>query len=262
MRWLLDLFVRHWTLKLTALVMAFLLWFAVRSETPVRAAIQGVEVSVQLEEEGWIFLPPARPDTVRVTFEGPVRQLAALSLDRPRMVVPVRDVTDTVMTRPLELRYLAYRGGNPEAVRPVSVEPATVTLRFDRIVDAMRPISPVVSGTLPEGRELAEPPSVQPPMVRLRGPGRAIERIDSLRTTPIDLGTFTTAGTVSVPIDTTGLGELEIVPRTVDVFVPVVSLPTDTAAADTLGPSAVDTLGAPPDTAAPDTAGAGGRRGP
>lgn len=248
MRWFLDLFVYNWTLKLTAVVLAFFLWFAVRSETPVQAPISGIEVRVQLEEEGWIFLPPPRPDTVRVMFEGPVRQLAALSLERPRMVVPVRQVSDSVMTRSLELSYLRYRGGPPDGVRAVSVEPGTVTLNFDRIVDAMRPVAPMVSGTLPEGRALAEPPTADPAMVRVRGPRRAIARIDSLRTAPFDLASFTTAGTVTVPIDTTGLGDLEIIPRQVAVFVPVVSARPDTVAADTV-PGEI----APVDTAAGDT---------
>lgn len=254
MRWLLDLFLRNWSLKATALVMAFLLWFAVRSETPVRAAISGVEVSVQLEEQGWIFLPPPRPDTVRVVFEGSVRQLAGLSLEKPRMVVPVRQVTDSVMTRSLELAYLSYRGAGPDGVRAVGVQPGTVTLHFDRIIDAMRPVAPILSGRLPERRELAEPASARPGMVSVRGPRRAVAGIDSLRTMAVDLSTFTTAGTVTVPIDTTGLGGLEIIPPRVDVFVPVVSLPPDTLPDDTLVGDTVPTDTVPGDTLVPDTA--------
>ena len=262
MRWVLDLFVHNWTLKLTALVMAFLLWVAVRSETPAQAAISGITVDVQLAEEGWIFLPPPRPDTVTVVFEGPVRHLAALALDRPRIVIPVAEVTDTVITRTLDFRHLRYRS-NRESVRPIAIEPTTVTLRFDRLIDASRPVAPVLTGTLPEGRTLEGPAVADPPVVRVRGPSRAVARIDSLRLAPVDISTFTTTGTVSVPVDTTGLSGLQVTPARVTVYVPVLnaqdtlppdSVPGDSLAGRPLRPDSVPADTVPPPPAPPDTA--------
>lgn len=253
MRWLIDLFVRNWTLKLAALVMAFLLWIAVRSETPAQAAISGIEVDVQLEQEGWIFLPPARPDTVSVIFEGPLRHLAALALDRPRIVIPITEVSDSVVTRTVDFRHLRYRSTR-ESVRPVAIEPATVTLRFDRLIEASRPVAPVLRGSLPEGRTLEGPPVADPAVVRVRGASRVVARIDSLRLVPLDLSTFTTAGTVTMPVDTTGLGGLQVMTGRVDVYVPVRSaadtLDTDTLDADTLDVDTLAAPGAPRDTLA------------
>ncbi|HUH12466.1 MAG TPA: CdaR family protein [Longimicrobiales bacterium] len=253
MRWVLDLFVRNWTLKLTALVMAFLLWIAVRSETPSRASISGINVDVELQQEGWIFLPPPRPDTVSVVFEGPLRHLAALAIDRPRIIVPVTEVSDSVVTRTLDFRHLRYRGSR-DLVRPVTIEPSTVTLRFDRLIEASRPVALVLTGELPEGRTLEGPPVADPPVVRVSGASRDVARLDSLRLVPLDLTSFTTSATVRVAVDTTGLGALQVTPAVVQVHVPVRSEP-DTLASDTLPPDSapLPADSAPPPGPPPDT---------
>jgi len=141
-----DLLARDWSLKLTALALAVLLWIAVRGGEPVRLTLPDVPVHVALHDAGWVPAAPPAPATVRVTFSGPLRELARLAVDPPRIVVPVDEVRDTVELRPLRPAWVRL-DARFRRVRAETLEPAAVRLFFAPAGRA--PAGPAARGAAP-----------------------------------------------------------------------------------------------------------------
>lgn len=208
----------NWALKLTALVLSLALWFAVRSETTTRATIDRVPVVVDLAAEGWVLEGSPTPDTVAVEFEGPVRELVSLRIDAPRIVVPVEAPEDTALAVALDFRLIQYaRGARPDATRPVDIRPSTVLLRLDRLVTRSIPVAVPLRGALPDGLRLLREPIADPAAVRVSGPSRRVNAIDSVRVAPIDLGRLDEEAVVEAPLDTAALAPVGVSPSVVTV---------------------------------------------
>lgn len=252
MPWLKRL-THNWTLKLAALGLAVLLWTVTKAETLTREVIRGVPVEVRVDDPDWVVARPPLPDSVSVTFIGPYRELFQLALARPRIVLPIDEVEDTVVLRPLRQSYLRVEG-DLGRTQVEGFRPDVVRIAFERVTTRILPIAIRTRGTPPEGYRLLGSIHADPAGVRVSGPRRRIERIDSLRLRPIDLSQVTEATEMRVEIDTSGLPEgVLLSPTTVQLFVPVL-------------PVRPDTLAVPPDTldvsVPPDTVDAGTGRDP
>src|SRR5690606_40949121 len=104
------------TLKLAALGLALLLWSVVRAEAPVSVTIPDVPIEVALRDARWMSAAPPAPDAVSVVFSGPVRDLLRLAVERPRIVIPVDEVTDSTEVHLLQPRWVLV-GRDLERVR-------------------------------------------------------------------------------------------------------------------------------------------------
>lgn len=234
MRGLLDWLTHNWTLKLAALALAIVLWSLVKSEELTRVTIPDIPVEVLLRDPGWDLAGQPSPSTVNVDFTGPVREVVRLAVERPRVVIPVDQVTDSVEVLVLRTAWVQLYGSLTRT-RAEDIRPSTVRLVFDPVSTRLVPLALPTRGTLPPGIALTGPVRIQPPSVRVSGPKRRLETLDSIELPPLDLTHVTGPTTLRVGVDTAGLGLL-VAPTTVRLFVPA-------------GP-APDTAGAAPDTAA------------
>ncbi len=211
MRLLPGFLSRNWQLKLSAFALAVLLWTVPRFEAPARQTLEDVPVRVQLNDPEWALRGDPLPSTVEVTLSGPARELFALSVDRPSVLVPVDRVLsqDTAVL----IRFQWVRIPDREGVVVESVEPSAVRLTFEPIEVAAVPIRPVLTGSLREGLALADPPAVSPVFVRVSGPASRVAALDSLSLVPLDLSRIRSSGGYRAPVDTSGLGSLALSPR-------------------------------------------------
>lgn len=122
------------SLKLASLGLALLLWVAVRADAPARIAIGGVPVEVQVSAPGWTVVEPPAPEAVTVVFSGPAYELIQLTRERPRVVIPVEEVVDTVEARPIRVGWVRVRA-TLERTRVEDVRPPTVRLLFRRTAE-------------------------------------------------------------------------------------------------------------------------------
>lgn len=215
------------------MLLAILLWIVVKGDEPTRMTISDVPIEVVLNDSEWVMLAPPQPPTARVVFTGPVRELVRLSAERPRLILPVERVQDSVEVRSVRTGWISF-DGELQRTTAEEIQPSTVRLAFDRADTRLLPVNVVTHGELPEGLWLSGPLVADPPLVRVTGSVREIEPLGSIRLESIDLGAFTEAGTASVPVDTTGLGRTVMVePDRVEVFVPV-ARPDTASAADSV----------------------------
>ena len=240
---LLPEFSRNWTLKLIALILAILLWAVVKGDEPTRVSISGVPIEVEVNDDAWVLAEPPEPATVRVVFTGPVRELVRLGADRPRIILPVDRVQDSVEVRALSAARLVF-DGDFQRTSAAEVHPATLRLAFDRSMTREVPVTVTTEGELPEGVSLVGPVAADPSTVRVTGARRVVEQISRLRLQPVDLSAYREPVTLIVPVDTAGLGaRVSLSPPEVAVHVPAAeadSTGTDSLHAASFGAEGVE----------------------
>lgn len=224
MRGVLHRLLNNWQLKLTALVLAFLFWAALRREQPYVYTFDKVPVRVLSQDPDWVLSASPDPPTVRITLQGPGGELLQAASDPPTVHVPIENVTDSTLTRAIEFNWVSI--GDLSQTRVTDVQPPAVRLAFERLGAKLLPIAFDFTGRPAEGYRLDGPPLIDPPVVRASGGLRRLARVDSVRL-PINLDGRQGFDTLEIPIDTTGTG-LILSPDRVRVILPLRPLP-DTA---------------------------------
>lgn len=216
---------RDWILKGTALGLALLIWGVRKAEEPARITVRDIPVEVVVGDAGWVLAAPPAPATATVVFSGPFRELARLTVERPRIIVPIEEVEDSVEMRPLRTGWVQIDGDlnqtKIEDIRP----PGSVLLFFERLTTRLVPVAITTVGELPPGAQLAGGLRADPQVIRVSGPANLLPELDSIRTRPVDLSEVRNPTALSVELDTTGLEGLVLSPRTVDVALPIISAP-------------------------------------
>jgi YbbR domain-containing protein len=208
-------FSRNWTLKLSALGLALLLWISVRVEAPNRQELSGVPVRVDLADPGWALTDPPMPATVQVRFGGPSRELFRMAMDRPSLVIPMDQVVngDTIVV----LRNQWVRVQDRPGVVVESIQPSTVRLVLEPIERVALPPALRFRGELPQGLAFAAPPVAAPGDIRVSGPRSRIAALDSVPLAPVDLSTVRSSGMVSTGVATDGFEGLQLQPLAVEL---------------------------------------------
>jgi len=199
----LDKITHNWQLKLTAVVLAFLFWAALRREQPYSYTFRSVPVRVLNDDPEWVLASAPDPATVRVTMEGPGGELLQVASNPPEIRVPVGNVSDSTVLLELQTGWVQHE---PQpGTRVVRIEPLMVRLAFERMGAKLLPLVAVLSGTPAAGYALAGPPVIEPKTVRASGGTGRLARVDSLRLV-LDLDNRQGVDTLEVQVDTAGTG--------------------------------------------------------
>jgi YbbR domain-containing protein len=229
---------RNWILKATAIGLALLLWGVVRADDPARIVVRDIPIEVVVGDAGWVLAAPPAPARATVVFSGPFWELARLAVEKPRIVVPIEEVQDSVEMRPLRTGWVQLDGDltrtHIEDIRPSG----SVLLLFERLTTRLVPVAIRTTGELPQGAQLAGALRTDPPAIRVSGPAHRLPELDSIPLLPVDLSELRGPTAIRVEVDTTGLEGLLISPRSVDLALPVVAAPNPLDAGEPLtGPS-------------------------
>jgi len=224
-RRLLDRLTNDLLLKVTSLGLAFLLWSLVKTDNQV--PIADIPIQVVNQDPGWVLDGLPEPATVQVTFSGPVRELFRVAAERPSVLVPIDDVSDTTEVVLLHTNWVNL-GNRVTATRVEDIRPTAIRLRFDRVSTKTIPVAARFIGAPVPGFEMNGAVVIDPATIWASGASRRLEAIDSIRLPAIDLTQRTTTDTFTVAIDTTGLGVI-MTPREVRVIVRIRPAVQDTA---------------------------------
>lgn len=210
---------RNWRLKLAALALSLFLWAVVTAQPRNRQVLTSVPVQVVVNDPGWTLAEPPSPAAVSVQLAGTTRELLQLSrgLEAGVVRVPVDQVAgpDTIVR--LRNDWVILYDGPGIVVE--NLAPATVALRLEPARSTVLPLSLRTVGELPSGLALAQALGLTPPVVRVRGPARVVERLDSIPLAPLDLSTVTESRLYRVRVDTSGLGNVDVEPPLAEVAV-------------------------------------------
>lgn len=201
---------RNWNLKASSLGLAVFLWAVVQAEPAERELLSSVPVRVQVGDLGWTLSGAPEPTVVQVRFAGPATQIQDLNRDGASVRIPVAAVTSADTVVQLRRDWVVVEGGSGLVVQ--DIVPGSVRLQFEESRQVALPLSIRTRGVLPRGVALAAPIGLAPAVVRVRGPARVLDRLESIPLMPLDLGEVSSSGMVEVPVDTAGLSGLTLTP--------------------------------------------------
>lgn len=174
------------TAKLASIGAACLLWLILigqqRSEIAITAALefQNIPTNIELIENS--------TSEVNVRVRGLQGSISTLTADRVRVMVDLDDIEPGTHTMPLTEANVEL----PFGVVATSIEPRSLTIRSDRIVNRRIMIDYDLTGQLPEGLEFARDVMVEPPSVPITGREMELDQIERIVTSPsIDLSQLT-----------------------------------------------------------------------
>ena len=209
---------KNWQLKVLAGAMAVLLWTVPRFEAQSSQVLEDVPVRVDLADPNWVLVGDPSPSSVSVTLSGPARDLIAIGVDHPPILVPIGEVSsgDTVvLLSPSWFRSSAWDG-----VVVGQLRPGAVSLHFERIEERRIPFSVPTFGTPPQGLSLAGAPRINPPMATVFGPAGRFQGVDSIPLVPLDLAQLSDSGSVVLRVDTARLQGLDVLPLEASLEIP------------------------------------------
>jgi YbbR domain-containing protein len=175
----------NWELKLLALLLAVLTYYAIRGATGVE---REYPVPVQVEVDPGIAVLAQEPDTIEVGFRGSQGDMLDLDPMLLRAIVhpKSREPDGTAQVVPVSPRDIEGAPG----VAVVSIEPNELVVTFDREVEIpFRVAKPEVVGKPLIGRVELD---YEPDTVVVRGPKRLLEELKrgggaELSTEPVDV---------------------------------------------------------------------------
>jgi YbbR domain-containing protein len=172
-RWLREIFIQDWNLKLLALAITLGLWLGVTGQrAPTTRHLRGVQLSFIEPNDMEISNDP--PREVEVTVTGGKRDVDGLN---PRDMVATVDVSDYKPGERVVQLMNRIRLELPQSVRIDDVEPGAVPVRLEPRVEREIEVEARFDGSLPEGYEL-HAVNITPDKVKVRGP---LSHVNSLR---------------------------------------------------------------------------------
>jgi hypothetical protein len=204
-------FTERLELKVTALVLAVVLWFMV-SARETTEEIVSVRFAPQLDSSLALREPPRPVSALVIGRRGELMKLVA---NAPVIRRPIDDeVPDTVT---LELRPGDVELPPNVDARVSDVQPRRITLYFLSDLTRLVPVRPPAEGS--DGLARGATVRFEPESVRVAGPRRAVARIPALYPSRHAFPSGD-SGTYLVPLDTSDLGVRVRPPRVMAIVTP------------------------------------------
>jgi YbbR domain-containing protein len=181
MRRLREILTINWGLKLTALLLAFLLWLAVHGED---SGERTIPVTLEIHNVPANMMITSRPTSVDVTVRGPLNN-SWLWGPAPTCVIDLQSSSEEgerVIPLSPENVHLARGPG----LDVLAVSPPRVRLVLERTTSKEVPIHATTEGTPEPGHEIYAV-TQNPPRVILTGPKSHLERIQEVPTDPVSI---------------------------------------------------------------------------
>ena len=181
-----KLFLKNWGLKLFSLLLALVLWLTlippekISSEKTLTVPLELYNIPSEME---LVEKPPA---TVDIKIRAPNRLLNQISAANVHAVLDLKKARIDQTQYPLNKNMISI----PEGAEVKDINPSQVNLRLERTKEVMLEVVPNIIGKLGEGLKL-EKIEVIPPQVPVKGPESKVKDKYKLRTSPIDISSFT-----------------------------------------------------------------------
>ncbi len=210
-----DWLFANWPIKLTALILAGVLWAVVAAEEPTT---QLVPVAVELELPDGRTLMRSLPQ-VQALYAGTARELIKLYASPPTIHKTVPD-TVTGSTYPLTLSPADLGAIENANVKVQDIQPRAILLQLDDVAQRRVRVVPRIT-VQPDSGFAQFGMAVMPSSVVVRGPSALVNRIDAVGTVPLDLTGLTAPVRQSVALDTSGIRMVRVSPSEVSISVDV-----------------------------------------
>lgn len=174
-----TLVLENWTLKLTALLLAFLMWLGVSGEQFEIRIIPNVNLEFRNKPEGLEIVGIGSKN-----FEVHLRTPIGKTILQEDLAIIV-DLTEAQEgSRIYTLRPDSVLA--PEGVEPTNVIPSRLRIILEKTATKTVPVKPKLQGQVLNGYEIVQMTS-NPPAVTVEGPQSQVKRVESVTTEAIDM---------------------------------------------------------------------------
>ncbi len=185
-RLLRRLFLRNWGLKLFSFLLALILWLTLIPEEKILSE-KNLTVPLELHNlPSDMMIVEKPPANVDVKIRAPQRLIGQITPSNVHAVLDLRNARIDVQDYALNESMISI----PQGAEVREVRPSQVNLKLERTIQAMLEVEPTITGELQEGLGVVKI-EVIPSQVLVRGPESKVNKNERVRTTPIDISTFT-----------------------------------------------------------------------
>jgi len=181
--WLRRVFIEDWSLKLLALAITLILWFAVTGQrTIVKRQLRDVQLTFRTPQDMEISDNPR--GEVDITLSGTSTDLDQVNA---RELMPVVDVTDRKPgERVIQLVPGRLQMDLPRGVHLDDLEPNSVLVKLEPRIERELVVEPRIEGKLPPPYEVKEV-TATPSKIRVRGPASHVNALQKAPTEAISV---------------------------------------------------------------------------
>jgi YbbR domain-containing protein len=184
---------KNWVLKLLSLLFALFLWYFVVGEDKVDMNVTIPVEIVNLPRN--LVISNQFKKQLEVTVSGPrslIRGMTEQHISRSIDLSKAAPGTVLIQNQPDSI-------STPRGLSILRVQPPTITLLLDRLVQKELPIKPVLVGEVPNDFML-ESVTTDPPTLEISGPQSILSQEEFLTTSPIDINGITRSTVKQVPL--------------------------------------------------------------
>jgi YbbR domain-containing protein len=178
-RFIRDYLLENWNLKITALLLALIVWLFVRGEPgPERVVLVPLEVLVSHHME----ITGDRPSMIEITMRGAAFSGAVFGQTLPTCTIDLQSASEGSHVVPLTLDNIKVPKGL--GVEIVRVNPPRVTIVLERTISKRVPVVVPIQGEPAKGYEIYGKSST-PSSIIVTGPRTHIEALNEIATDAI-----------------------------------------------------------------------------
>ncbi len=208
------LLFEHLLLKITAVVIAILMWYGVARD-PVSEVSLVVPVEFSHPPKDLDYSSDVIPQA-QIRLRGPARVLRELAQARVHAAIDLQGAVPGEHTYDLTTDHIQV----PHEVEVMQVTPSRLRMVFDTRATRQVPVRPRVVGTLPPGYRI-ESVSADPALLTITGPARHVNAVESAVTDTVDAtgvagqASFETMAYLPDPlVHISGSGPIHVIVRT------------------------------------------------
>ncbi len=185
-RWIRNLFLKNWALKIFSLFLAFVLWIAL---IPKEKTFSVKTITVSLETYNLpsdLELVKKPPATADVTLRAPNRLISQITPANVLIKLNLEKASLLQEEYPINSSMVSL----PAGAEVIRISPNKVNLKLEKSKEATLEVTPTLVGVLPPEYQLTKI-EVIPTQVTVRGPESRVKTKDKVRTSPIDISSLT-----------------------------------------------------------------------
>ncbi len=209
-----SLLFEHVLLKVTAVVIAILMWYGVARD-PVSEVSLVVPVEFSHPPKELDYSSDVIPQA-QIRLRGPARVLRELAQARVHAAIDLQGAEPGEHTYDLTTDHIQV----PHEVEVMQVTPSRLRMVFDTRATRQVPVRPRVVGTLPPGYRI-ESVAADPALLTITGPARHVNAVESAATDTVDAtgvsgqASFETMAYLPDPlVHISGSGPIHVIVRT------------------------------------------------
>jgi YbbR domain-containing protein len=178
---LISLLLENKGIKLAALVLAVVTWYAIQGAINFEFVMTDVPLQIAVDK-GWAVLDRST-DTVDIELRGSQEDILRLNKDYVEVLLDVRgkalEGSTTFTLTPQMVRV-------PGGIRVVDIRPMQISLSLDREARKAIPVKVDLQGEPPNGYEVDQV-TCTPAAVEIKGPKKRLRDVERIRTRPVTL---------------------------------------------------------------------------